>query len=70
MWVMRGKVPVAMQQFGDLSAVPGTEFGADDPAAREKIVSTSLALARYRKDGREFMRRPSIVNPRRFNLAT
>jgi hypothetical protein len=50
--------------------VPGTEFGADDPAAREKIVSTSLALARYRKDGREFIRRPSAVNARRFSLAT
>jgi hypothetical protein len=70
MWATRGKVPVAMQQFGDIGAMPGTEFGVDDPAARKQIVSTSLALARYRKDGREFIRRPSAVNPQSFNPTT
>jgi len=50
--------------------MPGVEFGVEDAVARKQIVSTSLALARYRKDGREFIRRPSAVNARRFSLAT
>jgi hypothetical protein len=49
---------------------PGLGLGADDAAARKQIVSISLALTRYREDGREFIRRSWAVNPRSFNLAT
>jgi hypothetical protein len=70
MWIARGKFSVAVQQFDDFGAVPGTEFGAAAAAARAQIISVSQALTRYRKDGREFIRRPSVVNPQCFNPAT
>jgi len=60
----------AVQQFDDFKRRAGIERSADTAAAHDQFVRVLQALARYRKYGREFMRRPRAVNPRRFNLAT